>query len=74
MWDKVFERVISSQVFEFVGEIKSVTPKQYVFLLDKSFQNQNLYIVSNSNAGFRNNSSIERKGKFLDIQKTFDRA
>ena len=70
---KIFERTIFNDVFAFLKNNNSFTPKQSGFRLNDSCVSQLLSIVHSIYSDFDLNQAFEVRGNFPDISKAFDK-
>ena len=72
MCGKIFERTIYNPVILYLENNKLLTPYQSGFHPNDSCIHQLISIVQHFYSNFDHNPSLEVRGYFLDISKTFD--
>ena len=70
---KIFERLIFNSLYEYVEENKLLSIHQSGFQSNNSYVNQLLSIVHNLYKGSDAYPTLETRGVFLDMSKTFDK-
>ena len=70
---KIFERLIFNSLFEYLEKYKLPSAHQSGFRANNSCVDKLLSIVHNIYAAFDTHSTLESRGVFLDMCKTFDK-
>ena len=73
IFGKIFERVICNSLFKHFLSNKLFTRSQSGFLPGDSCIAQLLSIIHEIETAFDNNPTVDVRGVFLDISKTFDK-
>ena len=73
IWSKIFEKIIFNSLFKYLEDNKLLNCNQSGFRLGDSCVHQLLSITHETYKSFGANPSLEVRGVFLDISKTFNR-
>ena len=73
MCGKIFETIISNNLYTYLNTNNLITKNQSGFRPGDSTTNQLIYLVNEIHEAFENPKSLEGRAVFLDISKAFDK-